>query len=150
MGMSSTYLDLHYHLVFSTKHRLKQIQPEWKSSLHRYMGGTTRGLGGFALNINGTVDHVHLLVSLRATHCLADYLRELKKSSSSFVRRDIGDKRFAWQEGYSAFTVSSGLRTTVNRYIERQEMHHQSRSFRDELIALLCEAGIACDPKYLL
>jgi REP element-mobilizing transposase RayT len=96
------------------------------------------------------VDHVHLLVSLRATHCLADYLRELKKSSSSFVRRDIGDKRFAWQEGYSAFTVSSGLRTTVNRYIERQEMHHQSRSFRDELIALLCEAGIAYDPKYLL
>lgn len=114
------------------------------------MGGTTRGLGGIALNINGTVDHVHLLVSLRATHCLADYLRELKKSASSFVHKDIGDKRFAWQERYSAFTVSAGLRRTVNRYIERQEAHHQSRSFRDELIELLTEAGIGYDPNYLL
>jgi REP element-mobilizing transposase RayT len=147
--MPSTYLSLHYHLVFSTKHREATIAAEWRDRLHEYLGGTIRGLGGFPEGVGGTADHVHLLVGLNATHCLADLMRELKKASSVWVHDEIGLKSFAWQEGYAAFTVSSTARAAVRRYIANQEAHHSQESVRDELIALLKRAGVDYDPKYL-
>src|SRR5690348_9706941 len=104
--MPSTYLSLHYHLVFSTKGRVPSIDAAWRSDLHAYLGGTIRGLGGVPEAIGGVADHVHLLVGLKATHCLADVIRELKKAASIWVHEKIGAGDFAWQEGYAAFTVS--------------------------------------------
>ena len=75
-------------------------------TLHEYLGGTVNGLKGFSQGVGGTADHVHLLVGLKSTHCLSDFMRELKKSSSSWAHKEIGLAKFAWQEGYGAFTVS--------------------------------------------
>ncbi|MCW5550888.1 MAG: IS200/IS605 family transposase [Verrucomicrobiae bacterium] len=147
--MSSTYLSLHYHLVFSTKNREALIAPEWRARLHEYLGGTVRGLGGFPEGIGGVADHVHLLVGLKATHCLSDFMRELKKASSTWVHEEIGLRAFAWQEGYAAFTVSATAREGVKRYIANQEEHHRVKSFREELIEMLNKAGVEYDPKYL-
>jgi len=97
--MPSTYLSLHYHLVFGTKDRVPCIEAAWRARLHDYLGGTIRGFGGFPEGIGGVADHVHLLVGLKATHCLADVMRELKKTSSSWVHEEIGTRSFAWQEG---------------------------------------------------
>jgi putative transposase len=148
--MSSTYLSLHYHLVFSTKDRAPVITPPWRLRLHHYIGGTIRGLGGFPEEVGGVADHVHLLIGLKATHCLADVMRELKKASSIWVHKEIGSSQmFAWQEGYAAFTVSATARAAVRKYIAGQEEHHRTRSFREELIEMLGKAGIEYDPKYL-
>jgi putative transposase len=149
--MSSTYLSLHYHLVFSTKNRAPVIASPWRLRLHDYIGGTIRGLGGFPEEVGGVADHVHLLMGLKATHCLADVMRELKKASSIWVHKEIGSssQMFAWQEGYAAFTVSATARAAVRKYIAGQEEHHRTRSFREELIEMLGKAGIEYDPKYL-
>ncbi|MCB1126696.1 MAG: transposase, partial [Verrucomicrobiae bacterium] len=77
--MASTYLSLHFHVVFGTKDRRPLIRPEWRVQLHEYLGGTIRGLEGFSEGIGGVEDHVHLLVGLKATHRLADFMREFKK-----------------------------------------------------------------------
>ena len=45
--MASTYLSLHYHLVFATKSREAVIAPEWRSRLHEYLGGTISALVEF-------------------------------------------------------------------------------------------------------
>src|SRR3982750_803286 len=119
--MPSTYLSLHYHIVFATKGRAPIIEPAWRSRLHDYLGGTVRGLEGFTQQVGGVADHVHLLVGLRATHCLADFMRDLKSVSSGWVHDHIGLRAFAWQEGYGAFTVSPSQRGAVRRYIEQQE-----------------------------
>jgi len=148
-AMPSTYLSLHYHIVFSTKERVPLIDAEWRSRLHEYLGGTVNGLSGFTEGVGGVADHVHLLVGLKSTHCLADFMRELKKASSIWVHDEIGAKKFAWQEGYAAFTVSPTAREAVGNYIARQEEHHRTRSFREELIDLLKKAGVEYDPRYL-
>ncbi len=145
----STYLSLHYHLVFSTKHREPQIAKAWRDRLHEYLGGMVHGLGGHPEGIGGVADHVHLLVSLRATHCLADFMRELKKGSSAWVHDTVGVRDFAWQEGYSAFTVSATARAQVHEYIAHQEQHHAHKPFLDELKEMLERAGVKYDPKYL-
>lgn len=145
----STYLRLHYHLVFSTKGREPWIDASWRSRLHEYLGGTVRGLDGISQGIGGVADHVHLLVGLKATHCLADFVRELKKASSVWMHEERKLAGFAWQEGYAAFTVSASARYAVREYIAQQEEHHRTRSFRDELVAMLRGAGVEYDARYL-
>ena len=147
--MGSTYLSLHYHLVFGTRNREPSIDSKWRCRLHEYLGGTIAGLGGVPQGIGGTSDHIHLLVGLKATHCLADILREVKKASSGWVHEEIGVRTFAWQEGYAAFTVSVTAREAVREYIANQAVHHRAKSFREELIEMLDRAGIEYDPKYL-
>jgi len=147
--MPSTYLSLHYHLVFGTKDRAPLIEASWRNRLHEYLGGTVEGLKGFPEGVGGMADHVHPLVGLKATHCLADFMRELKKASSAWVHEEIGMQRFAWQEGYAAFTVSPSARSEVQSYIARQEVHHRNRTFREELVEFLEKAGVDYDSRYL-
>ena len=145
----STYLSLNYHLVFSTKNRTPQINAEWQDRLHEYLGGTVNGLGGTSQGVGGVADHVHLLVALKSTHCLADFMRELKKVASIWVHQEIGKADFGWQDGYGAFTVSPTARGSVQNYIANQQQYHRTRSFRDELVDFLEQAGVEYDPKYL-
>ena len=147
--MPSTHLSLHYHLVFSTKEREPLIADQWRSRLHAYLGGAARTVSGVAEAIGGTHDHVHLLIRLRTTHCLADVLREIKHTSSQWVHETIGVKGFAWQEGYGAFTVSPSKTTAVSRYIARQEEHHRKRTFQEEYLEFLKESGVEYDERYL-
>jgi putative transposase len=79
--MPSTHLSLHYHVVFGTKSHEPMIQAAWRDKLHAYLGGIIRTADGIAESIGGASDHVHLLIGLRATHRLADVLRELKAVS---------------------------------------------------------------------
>ena len=85
--MSSTHLILHYHIVFETKNQEPAIHPAWLTDLHVYLGGIIRRANGIAESVGGVSDHVHLLIGLRATHRLADVLRELKSVSSGWGAR---------------------------------------------------------------
>ncbi len=147
--MPSTHLSLHYHIVFGTKNHDPMIQQTWRTDLHAYLGGIIRRANGIAESVDGVADHVHLLVGLRATHCLADVLRELKSVSSGWVHDEIGLPAFAWQEGYGAFTVSPSQRQAVRRYIEQQEEHHRTRTFREEYLELLRRSGVEFDEPYV-
>ncbi len=116
--------------------------------MHEYLGGTVKGLDGISQGVGGTADHVHLLVGLKPTHCLSDFLRELKKSSSVWAIEKIGAAGFAWQKGYAAFTVSASACEAVQKYIAGQEEHHQRKTFREELIAFLQKSGVTYDDRY--
>jgi len=145
----ATYLSLHYHLIFSTKSRAPLIAEEWMTRFHEYLGGTVNGLGGFSQQVGGINDHVHLLVGLKATHSLADFMRELKKASSTWVHDEIGDVHFGWQDNYAAFTVSASAREAVKQYIANQTEHHRKKTFGEELLEFLEKTGVKFDPKYL-
>jgi len=147
--MPSTYLSLHYHLIFSTKERRQLIVTSWRDRIHAYLGGTVRTLGGVPEAVGGTADHVHLLVGLRATHCLADVLREIKRSSSQWVHETVGVTEFSWQEGYGAFTVSASGVDSVKQYILKQEEHHRKRTFQEEYVEFLRRSGVEYDERYL-
>jgi putative transposase len=145
----STHLSLHYHLVFSTKERRPLIETAWRGRLHAYLGGAVRACGGVAEAVGGTDDHVHLLVGLRATHRLADVLREIKQSSSRWAHETVGANKFAWQEGYGAFTVSVSNLARVRAYVAGQEEHHRRKTFQEEYLALLRQSGVEYDERFL-
>lgn len=146
----STYTSFSYHFIFSTKYREPMIEQPWRKRLYDYFGGCVRGLGGVLLDINGTADHVHMLTGLRATHCVADFLREVKKGTQSWIGRTIGMPAFKWQEGYAGFSVSGRECDELRRYIDAQEEHHRVKTFREEYEEFLRAYGIEFDERYLL
>ena len=105
--MPHTASNLLVHFIFSTKQRFPLIKPEIASDLHAYFGGIIRQIGGKALIINGTADHVHLLVRVPTTHSIADIARVIKANSSRWVHEKWPEQTgFGWQTGYGAFSVS--------------------------------------------
>jgi len=113
------------------------------------VGGILSSLETVPEIVGGVEDHVHVLVGLRATHCVADVSREIKSASSRWVHEEIGLSAFAWQEGYGAFSVSASQREIVRRYIAGQEEHHRTRTFKDEYLGFLEKSGVVFDPRYL-
>ncbi len=148
--MPSSYLSLHYHLVFSTKGRLPSIPEEHSQQLYDYMGGIFREIGGCLLAAGGCPDHVHLLCRLNASKSLSDVLREVKASSSKWFHLEFPKiTDFAWQTGYGAFTVSKSNLGSVHHYIDTQEEHHSKISFQQEFVGLLTKHEVEYQEKYL-
>lgn len=149
--MPGTHSKLLYHIVFSTKQRVVWLKPAIAPRVHEYLGGIIRGERGVAHQINGTPDHVHLLIGWRADEALSSLLRNLKANSSRWIHETFRDcAGFHWQEGYSAFTVSESQFDAVDQYIRNQEEHHRGRSFEDELRSLLRVHRVDYDERYLL
>ncbi len=148
---ASTFANLLFHIVFSTKNRFPLIKPETREPLYQYMGGILRGEGGILLEIGGMPDHVHLLVKLKPAMAVALAVQKIKGKSSKWLNeRPDSSGSFDWQDGYGAFSVSASLAEKVRRYIRNQEEHHRRVSFREELIELLERQGIPYDDQYLL
>jgi putative transposase len=149
--MASTFTNLLYHIVFSTKDRAPSIHEGLRERLYAYVGGIIRGERGALLEIGGVPDHIHLLAKLKSDISIAELVRLVKSNSSKWVNESINPTtRFEWQTGYGAFSVSESHAKTVRKYIANQESHHAKISFRDELTALLEKHGIEYDERYLL
>lgn len=146
--MSLTFTNLLTHVIFSTKHREPMIRTETRPQLVSYLGGLTRELKGKAYGINGTNDHVHMLISLPPNVCLSDALRFLKANSSGWVN-DKWKKAFAWQLGYGAFSVSKSNIREVVRYIANQESRHRRVGFKTEFVDFLRKHEIDYDERYI-
>ncbi|MDX1963553.1 MAG: IS200/IS605 family transposase [Pirellulales bacterium] len=146
----STYTNLIYHLVFSTKNRIPLIKSEIQGELYAYIGGIVKSEGGNFLEIGGIADHVHILLRIKPIMALAQMLNRIKANSSRWLNEEkFKLRKFAWQEGYSAFTVSESQIPIIRNYIRKQAEHHRKKSFQEELLALLVKNNIAYDERYL-
>ena len=149
--MPGAYCNLLYHFVFSTKERRPLIASATKPRLREYIRGILKKDEGELLELDGVTDHVHLLVRLHPGCAVADVLRMIKANSSKWMNETARRRpRFAWQEGYAAFTVSQSQVPRLLTYLRGQEKHPRRVDFRNELVALLRRNRIAFDERYLL
>jgi putative transposase len=133
------------HCVFSTKDRANLIPDP--QALGRYLGGVARQKNIPLLIAGGTNNHMHLLIALPAALPLARAVQDLKGNSSRWLNQQ--DSRFAWQEGYAAFSVSASNKQAVVDYIAEQSRHHAKRRFEQEFVAMLRKSGIDYDPRFI-
>jgi putative transposase len=145
--MSHSFAQNHVHAVFSTKDRRQLISSEIQSRLWAYLGGIGRNHGMVVLAAGGANNHVHVLFQLPADLPVAKAILLLKSNSSKWMNEQ--GKRFAWQVGYAAFSVSFSNLPAVVRYIQNQEAHHRKISFEQEYLALLRKHRVEFDPKYV-
>jgi putative transposase len=156
-SLSAVYL----HAVFSTKQRRPFLRDlGLRSSLHGYLGAISKKLECAPLRIGGVEDHVHILARLSRTITQADWIKELKRASSLWVKEQplappspdgptAPQSEFSWQAGYACFSVSVSNLEIVTSYIENQEEHHRKISFQDELRILLKKHGETWDEQYV-
>jgi REP-associated tyrosine transposase len=139
------------HIVFSTKERRPSLSdPTLRVAMHKYLGAVSTELRCPVIKLGGAEDHVHLLARQARTITLAGWVRELKRTSSLWVKElSGGPTAFQWQAGYGAFSVSQSQSAAVERYIARQEAHHHRFSFQDEFRTLLERHQVEYDERYL-
>ena len=148
--MPPSYVSNLMHCTFSTKERLQLINAELEDRLFPYIGGIARENQMKALAIGGAPDHIHALLSLPATISFAKAVQLIKGGSSKWVNDTFAKhRRFAWQEGYGAFSVSPSQLARTIAYINNQKEHHRKRTFEEEFIQLLDKHGIAYDKRYV-
>lgn len=139
------------HIVYSTKHRKPFLRdPDLCEQMHKQLGGASKTLGCPPILVGGTEDHVHLLARQSRTITLADWIKELKRTTSVWTKeRDRAQKEFQWQSGYGAFSVSQSNVDQVVEYIKNQEEHHRRFDFKTEFRRLLERHGIEYDERYV-
>lgn len=148
--MSGTHTNLLFHIVFSTKFRRNLITQEFKDRLYEYTGGIIREQKGILLTIGGMPDHIHILAKLSPTLAVSDVLRIVKANTSKWFNETFEPtKKFRWQSGFGAFSVSKSGVPVVTKYIQTQEKHHQKLTFRDEYRLMLQRHEIDFDEKFL-
>ena len=148
--MPNTFSQLYVQVVFAVKGRENLISRLWKEELHKYISGIITGKEQKSIIVNGMSDHIHAFIGLRPTISIAQLVRDIKNNSSNFVNENRWVKgKFAWQDGYGAFSYSQSHVPNVYNYILHQELHHKKKTFKEEFIDLLNKFEIVHDDKYL-
>jgi len=148
--MAQTLVRLYVHIIFSTKYRQNIIQPDIESELFAYMGGIANNNESKLLAAGGTENHVHLLASMSKKSCLSEFVGDIKRDSSVWIKtQDSWYKKFHWQDGYGAFSVGYTQLNAVKKYISRQKEHHARVSFEDEFRYFLKKYGVDYDERYV-
>ncbi|MBI3721948.1 MAG: IS200/IS605 family transposase [Fimbriimonas ginsengisoli] len=146
-SLSAVYL----HLVFSTKERRPHFgDADIRARLHAYIGGASRELQCPSLQVGGVADHVHILARNGREIAQAEWVKEIKRVSSLWIKKQGAAFRdFEWQRGYAVFSVSPSNLDSVRAYVAEQARHHQRFDYPRELRTLLRRHGLEWNEKYL-
>jgi len=148
--MADTYTQIIIQLVFAVEGRQSLISPNYQEEVNKYITGIVTNKRSKMLAINGTPDHIHILVGLNPAQAISDLVRDIKTGSNEWMneKRWFREK-FSWQEGYGAFSYSRSQLDRVAKYVINQPAHHAKRSFKDEYFALLRKFEIEFKDEYV-
>ena len=145
----SSYRQILYHIIFRTKNGKKSLTVTQRKELFAYIACIINRKNCFVYRINGTDDHIHILSDLHPSVALADYVRDIKTSTSIWLKQHRGFPLFTgWADGYAAMTCSFSDKISIINYIKNQQEHHRQVIFEDELRRLLEEQGFEIDERY--
>ncbi len=139
------------HIIFSTKNRMPFMQPGIQKRLYDYIKGMSVKFECPILRINGTEDHIHILVDLSRKMPLMTYVQKVKANSSGWIKEEFGRAydNFYWQKGYGAFSVDSRHMSDLIDYIDKQDEHHLKYDFQTEYRMILEEFEVEYDEEYV-
>lgn len=132
--MSHSLTKIWLHLIFGTKDRLPLINQSFEKQLYNHIRTLLENDFDCKVDlINGTADHIHILLLLNQNYSIAEIVKNIKGNSSHWINQNKFLKtKFAWQTGYGAFSVSESMIGEVRKYISNQKEHHKKMSFIEE------------------
>lgn len=147
----STYTQILFQIVFSTKNRERTMKTEKRVELYKYIWGIMKNKKCHLYQIGGIEDHIHIVTHIHPTISLSALIKDIKVASSEYIKRESLFQNFTgWQDGYAAFTYSLSEKDKLVNYVKNQVEHHKVITYHEELKQLLIEQKIEFDEKYLL
>jgi REP-associated tyrosine transposase len=146
----STYTQILYQIVFSTKNRVKSLQGN-RDDLYKFICGILKNKNCYLYQIGGVTDHIHIITHIHPSISLSNLVKDIKIASSKYIKEQGLFPLFtSWQEGYAAFTYSSDAKENLINYVKNQEAHHSKLDYVDELKTLLKNHKVDYDEKYFI
>ena len=144
------FTQIYIQYVFAVKGRENLLQKPWRAEVFKYISGIIEGKNQKSIIVNGSSDHVHIFIGLRPSANISDLVRDIKNNSANFINKhNYVRGKFAWQDGYGAFSYSHSQINSVYQYIANQESHHHKRTFKEEYIDFLNKFEIEFNDKFL-
>ncbi len=148
--MANTFTQIYIQIVIVVRGRHCLISDEKKENLYKYITGIIQNKKHKLISINGTQNHIHILIGLNPAEALSDLIKEVKRCSTNFINEQKWVRgKFSWQNGYGGFSYSRSHLDKVINYIKNQEKHHKQKTFREEYVELLKNFEIEYDEKFL-
>lgn len=147
--MPQSLVKVLIHVVFSTKNRADLIVPEIEAGLFAYIHGIVENNKAKLIIANGTMNHIHLLISQGRTSGISELIGDVKRSSSLWIKTQGDFHNFYWQEGYGAFSIGQSQVNQVVEYIRNQKVHHGKSDFKVEFRDLLEKYQVKYDERYV-
>ena len=145
-----SYTKLLYHIILRTKYNQPTLALEHDTKLYGYILGIVKNKNCILYRINGMADHVHLLVSIHPSISVANFVRDIKSSTTKWLKTNKYFPSFkSFSEGYAALTYGMKEKETIINYIKNQRKHHATKSFEVEYRNFLAEMGLAVDERYV-
>jgi len=146
----ATYTQILYHIIYGTKNHNGTLDLEHHDELSRYTAGISMKKNCFVYKIGGHTEHLHILTALHPTIALSELVKDIKLAQSKWIKsKNVFPAFDNWQDGYGAFTCSWKNKDRIIKYIANQKEHHRHKTFREEYIEMLQQAGIEFDERYL-
>ena len=148
--MAHSFVNNNLHCVFSTKEQQNLILPEFQERLWKLIVSVAVERGMRVPAIGGIENHIHILLSVSAVLPLAKAIQSIKGVSSKWINEKFPSRgRFAWQEGYGAFSVCHSQIENTIRYIRNQREHHRKQTFEEEYILFLKKNSMEYDERFV-
>lgn len=146
----STYTQILYQIVFSTKNRERTLTKNNRDRLFKFMAGILKSKKCHLYQIGGVEDHIHIVTHLHPEVALSSLVKDLKLGSTALIKTDNLFRNFnGWQNGFGAFTYDIHSKDRLIQYVMSQEEHHEKKDFITEYKEILKEFAIEFDEKYL-
>jgi len=150
MMKPGTFTQIYVQLVFAVQNREAVLIRKIRLRVFEYMSGILTTMKHKSIIVNGTSNHVHILLGLNPSISVSETVHDIKRSSSLFINNEklcLG--RFSWQEGYGGFSYSRSQIGEIYNYIANQETRHRKKTFQQEYIDYLNENEMEFDKQFL-
>ena len=150
INMPNTYTQIYIQAIFSPYNRDCMIEPNWEEELYKYITTIIQNNGHKLIAINGTYDHIHILIGLKPHQSLSNLIQKIKTSTTNWINRtNLIKTHFSWQEGFGAFSYGHSQLNDIAQYIMNQKQHHRKSSFKEEYLTFLKKFNIEFKKQYL-
>jgi len=137
--LAAIYSQIYIQVILAVEGRANHIERTWENGLYKYIEGFVSNRNQKILAVNGTRDHIHLLLCISPTTALIDLVRDIQLASARFVNQNqwLANSKFVWQDGFGAFSYARSQLENVVKYIENQEQIHKKMTYQAEYLFLL-------------
>lgn len=121
--------SIQYHIVWCVKYRHKVLTSEIENRLIEILHKIAEDNKFTILEINGDLDHIHLLIDCSPQHYIPNIMKALKGVSARLLMKEYGEELkkklwegHLWNPSYFVATVSENTEEQVRKYIQNQKV----------------------------